>query len=215
MDPEELLKQIRAALGLPADASVEAVLAQCQKLNTGVATCAQLLGLPATTAPDQLATAAQTSLATLANALKVTGPATVQTLTTAAQKIGTQLATASQVDLTKYVPMDIYLATAGQLAKSGEDQAKRAVDEAITAGKIPPAMKDHWLAVASQNLAGFTELVGKMPVILSTASQTQSTQAPPTTQATGQQLTSEQLAIANQMGLSPDDYAKALAAEAK
>ncbi|TAN79880.1 MAG: hypothetical protein EPN20_00225, partial [Magnetospirillum sp.] len=168
MDPELLIKQIRAALGLSDTVSGESLVTHCQQLTTGAKAVAKLLGLADSTTPDQLATAAQTSFAALAVTLKQATDATMPILATAAQQLVAGADKASAVDLTKYVPMDIYLATAGQLARSGEGAVTRAVDDAMAAGKITPATKDHWLAVASQNLAGFADLMGKMPVIIAT-----------------------------------------------
>ena len=46
----------------------------------------------------------------------------------------------------------------------------RAVTDAMAAGKITPATKDHWLAVANQTLPGFTDLMTRMPVIVAASS---------------------------------------------
>ncbi|TAN61076.1 MAG: hypothetical protein EPN20_12920 [Magnetospirillum sp.] len=54
MDLTELLKQIRAACGLSADITAEAVVTHCQTLTAGATAVAKLLGLPETTPPGQL-----------------------------------------------------------------------------------------------------------------------------------------------------------------
>lgn len=216
MDPEELLKQIRAALDLAADAKVEAIAAHCQQLTAGAKTVAKLLALPETTPPAQLATAAQAAVATLATTLKLAGDATLPALATAAQQLGTQLATASQgtnqVDLTKYVPMDVHLAVASQLTElqktSATNEVTTSVDQAIKDGKLMPAMKEWGLALASQNLGAFKDYVAKAPVLVATASQQPAAAlgAP----ANGQQgkLTDEELAVANQLGQTAEQYLK-------
>lgn len=212
MDPEELLKQIRAALGLAADAKVETIAAHCQQLTAGATAVAKLLGLPATTPPDQLTTAAQAAVGTLATTLKVSGEVTLPALATAAQQIGAQLATANQVDLTKYVPMDVHLAVASQLGelqgKASTGAAERAVDDAIKAGKVTPALKGWALAMANQSLTAFQQYVEKAPVLVATAGQQPATT--PGTPANGQQgkLNDEEMAVANQLGLTAEQFLK-------
>ncbi|HYG91198.1 MAG TPA: phage protease [Azospirillum sp.] len=216
MDPEELLKQIRAALGMAADASVEAIATHCQKLTAGAGTVAKLLGLPAATPPDQLATAAQAAVTALASTLKVTGDATIPALTTAAQQLNTQLTTANQVDLTKYVPMDVHLAVAGQLTElqksTATNEVAAAVDQAIKDGKLMPAMKEWGLALANQNMTAFKDYVAKAPVLLSTASQTPHTPAPPAATAT-QRMDADVLSICNQLGTDATKVAEGLKKE--
>lgn len=210
MTPEELLAQIRAACGLPADAIAEAVTTHCQQLRVGVNAVAKLLGLPETTAPGQLATAAQAALATLATALKVTGDVDLPKLATAAQQIG---AAPAQIDLTKYVPMPVHLAVASQLTvlqgQTATTEADRAVDDAVKAGKVTPALKDWALAMASQDLTAFNDYVAKAPVLVATASQQAAAgNPPPATAAQAGKLTDEELAVACQLGVSTEQYLK-------
>ncbi|TAN61077.1 MAG: hypothetical protein EPN20_12925 [Magnetospirillum sp.] len=146
---------------------------------------------------------AQGALTALATTLKVAGEATMPVIATAAQQIA---AGAGQIDLTKYVPMDIYLALANQAAQTGEAEVTRTVDDAVTAGKIAPPMKAHWLAVASQNLAGFKELVAKMPVLVAPAGQQR--QVPGVPLATADQLNADELAVAAQLGQTAEQYRK-------
>lgn len=217
MDPTELLKQIRAALGMSDTVSDETLATHCQQLTTGARAVAKLLGLPDTTPPDQLATAAQSAIAALATALNVGGDTTIPALATAAQQIGAQLATANQgtaqVDLTKYVPMDVHLAVASQFStlqkSTATGAAESAVEDAIKAGKVTPALKGWALAMASQSLPKFLEYVDKAPVLV-TASQQQTTATPPGTLAIGVQgkLTAEELAVASQLGQTPEQYLK-------
>lgn len=210
MDPTLLLKQIRAALGVPATMADEALATHCQQLTDGAKAVAKLLGLPDTTEPSQLATAAQAAFSALAVTLKVDGAADLPKLATAAQ---TAMAGASTttVDLTKYVPMDVHLATAGQLAslqgQVGQGEVARAVDDAIAAGKLTPALKDWALAMASQDLAVFRDYVAKAPQLVAGQGQQTHTQAPPGNAKAGQ-LNAEELAVASQLGLSPEQFLK-------
>lgn len=210
MDPQELLKQIRAACGLPADASAEAVVTHCQKLAAGSTAVAKLLGLPPSTAPDQLVTAAQGAVTALAATLKVSGEATVPALATAAQQIAAA-STAAAPDPAKFVPMEVHLAVASQLTtlqgKVGATDAEREVDQAIKDGKVTPAMKDWALAFASQSLAGFQGYLAKAPRLVATAGQQrQETTGAPV--AGNQQLSDEELSVASQLGQTPEQYLK-------
>lgn len=208
MDPTLLLKQIRAALGVPATMADEALATHCQQLTDGAKAVAKLLGLPDTTEPSQLATAAQAAFSALAVTLKVDGAADLPKLATAAQAA---VADGGKVDLTKYVPMDVHLATSAQLAslqgQVGQTEVARAVDDAIAAGKLTPALKDWGLAMASQSLTAFNDYVAKAPKLVATDAQQTHTQAPPGN-ATAGQLNAEELAVASQLGLSPEQFLK-------
>lgn len=217
MDPE-LLK----LLGLPATASQADILAAVQKLMNGHTSVCKLLGIPETTTPDQVATAAQAAMTPLATALKVEPNAGLPAMASAVQAVVAQSVAAGQVDLTKYVPMAVHAEVAGQLAelqkRSVKTEADRAVEAAMAEGKVSPAQKAWAAEYASQNLPAFKAYVAAAPVIVTPATASQQGQvpggAPP---ANGQQgkLSADDLAIANQMGLSPEEYAKALAEEAK
>lgn len=206
MDPE-LLK----LLGLPATASQADVMAAIKKLQGGHAAVCKVLGIPDTTTADQVATAAQAALAPLAAALKVDAGAGLPAMASAAQ---TAMTGTAQVDLTKWVPMAVHVETASQLkvlqGQVATTEADRAVADAIQAGKVPPAQKAWAAEFASQNLAGFQSYVATAPVLVTpaTASQ-QTTAAPPTGQpATGQQLTADEVAVANQLGLTAEQFLK-------
>ncbi|WP_043743974.1 phage protease [Paramagnetospirillum magneticum] len=212
MDP--ILKALLDALGLAAGTTPEAVAAHAQKMIAGHKVAIKLLGLPETTAPDQVATAAQAAFAGLATALGVDqASATFPALATAAQTLADKAKAGGAVDLTQYIPMTAHLAVASQLAalqgQTAQSEAARAVDDAIKAGKITPALKDWALATASQDLAFFKGYVEKAPVLVATAAQGGTTQAPPPGTATGAQtLTADELAVASQLGLTAEQFAK-------
>lgn len=169
MDPAELIKQIRAALGLPDDTADDALIERCKALVA------------------------------------------------AAEKADQTTATASQVDLTRYVPMDVHLAVAGQLSSlqqsSATNEVTGAVEAAIRDGKVTPAMRDWALAYANQDLGGFRRYVDGAPVLVATASQAK---APAPEKSAGKPgLTQDQVDIAERLGLSATDYATALAETAR
>jgi len=203
MDPD-LIK----ALGLSADVTPATAAAHAQALTDGAKAIATLVGLPATSAPTQIATAAQAAVTAVAAALKLSGPATLPQIATAAQAVATG---AGQIDLTKYVPMDVHVAVASQLAtlqgEVGTSEAARVVDDAIKAGKVTPATKDWATAYASQDLPGFKSYVEKAPVLVAAASQQSGIATPPTATA-AQQLSPEEVAVAHQLGLTEEQYLK-------
>lgn len=205
----DLYKRLRAALGLADDTSEEAVVTHCQSLADGAKAAAKRLGLDAATSPALVATAAQAAVTALAASLKLGADATFPAIATAAQQLGAQIAIAGQIDLTKYVPMEAHVAVASQLAelqgKVSTTDAEREVDAAVKAGKITPALKDWALAMASQSLDAFKAYVAKAPVLVSTAGQT----TIPAIAGGAQKLSEDELAVASQLNLTPEQYAKA------
>ncbi len=209
MSLEDLLKQLRAAVGLGDDASAEAVVTHCQQLAGGASAVAKLLGLPEATKPDQLATAAQSTLTALATILKAEGAATLPALATAAQKLSS--ATGAP-DPAKYVPMDVHLAVASQLTElqgqTSASETEREVDQAVQSGKVTPAMKEWALAFASQDLPGFRKYVEKAPVLVAAAQKGQASTGKQPPASDGSKLSDEELAVAKQMGLSAEEFLK-------
>lgn len=187
-DMEELLKALRAALGLPDTADRDAVLAAAtgaQKdklaLAMAVANLAKAAGLPETTAADQVVT------------------------TLAARVSG-------QADPSQYVPMAQYTALATRLTtlETGltEDKAVAAVDAAQAAGKIVPATRDHYLAMARANLTGFTALMAASPVVVSPGPIVPGGKPPG---SSGAEFTAEDRSILALMGVDPEAAKKTAA----
>jgi len=208
MDPD-LIK----ALGLSADVTPATAAAHAQALTDGAKAIATLVGVSADATPTQIATAAQAAVTAVAAALKLSGPATLPQIATAAQQLATPLLGISpaQPDLTKYVPMDVHVAVASQLAtlqgEVGTSEVTRVVDDAIQAGKVTPATKDWAVAYASQDLPGFKSYVEKAPVLVAAASQQSGIATPPAATA-AQRLSAEEVAVAHQLGLTEDQYLK-------
>lgn len=206
MDP--WLKALLAALGMPETASQDDILKHCTALFGGYKAALKALGIAETTPPADVATAAQSAIGALATALKAPADANIAGLATAAQQL---VAGAGQVDLTKYVPKELYAATAAQLTelqgKVSKSGAERAVEDAIKAGKLTPALKDWGMATASQNLADFQAWVEKAPVLVATAAQQPAPGA--VAPAPGQQqLTADELAMCSQLGITAEDFKK-------
>lgn len=207
MDP--ILKALLQAFGLAEGATPEQIAAHGQALAEANKAAIKVLGLPAATPPAQVALAAQAAVTGLAKTIGLDGEVSMATLATAAQGLADKVKATGAVDLTRYVPMDVHLAVAGQLTQLQGDtvksQATREVDAAIEAGKLTPAMRDWGLALAGQSLEAFRGYVAKAPVLVTTASQT--TTPPPT--ATGaQQVGADRLSIARQLGVDVADVFK-------
>lgn len=137
------LTAIAAALGLGEAASEADCLGAITALQgqaTGLATVAQAAGLQADAVAGDVVTAI--------SAFKADG----------------------KPDPAKWVPAETVTAIQSQLtelqAGITKDKAEIAVDAAIAAGKVVPALRDHFIAVASANPGQFAEFEAKTPVIL-------------------------------------------------
>lgn len=217
MHPDQY-KRLRALLGLSDAVSDEALVTHCQQLADGAKAVAKLLGIDGGS-PASLATAAQASVTALATVLGVQGEATIPALATAAQQLADKAKpmVGVSVDLTRYVPMDVHMATAGQLAvlqgQTAQTEATRAVDQAVADGKVTPAQRPWALSYASQDLGAFRAYVAAAPVLVTTAAQSSASTVPPGAATGAQALTAEELAVAGQLGLTAERYLKAKEAE--
>lgn len=148
----------------------------------------------------------------IAQALSLNAEASEQDAVTAIGKLqadNKQLAlNAEQPDLEKFVPKathDLALNRA-QTAESKLQEIETAnvtavVDDAIKAGKVAPANKDMMIALCQQQgLEKFQKFIDGSPEIVSTESQQ------PKDQAQGESLTTEELAMCHQMGLSKKEF---------
>ncbi|WP_192931256.1 phage protease [Gemmobacter serpentinus] len=93
----------------------------------------------------------------------------------------------------------------------GEAEAVAAVDAAITAGKIAPVSRDYHLATcrADGGLQRFRDFAAAQPVIAPPSG----LDGKPLPKADAKTLSSEELAVCRQMGMSADDFIAARAAE--
>lgn len=178
-----LLLQLAAAFGLPETTPEAAVVAHAQTLA----------------ARDK---AHANQVASLAKTFKLGDGATPDQVALAAQQV-----VAGIPDLTQYVTMSQYNLVAAELAGLKKGEVERAVSAAIEARKIQPALKDEFTAIAAQDLGRFKAMVEKMVPLVSSE-----TQLPPGSPPAdkGAALTTEQLAICSQLGLTAEDYRKSL-----
>lgn len=103
-------------------------------------------------------------------------------------------------DPAKFVPAETVVTIQSQLsalqASIGQDKAVAAVDAAIAAGKIVPALRDHFIAVHAADPAKFAEFESKAPVILKAG------EKPANEQRSDEvELTAEDKAVCASMGL--------------
>lgn len=165
-----------------------------QQQETNEMTLAQrlaaLLGLAAAATDDDIVAKATEQVALAAETrdpAKFVPAADLSAALTRATDAETELATLKASDATK-------VATA-------------AVDDAIAAGKIAPASKDHWLAIASATPDAFTKAVEAMPAL---TAETRTRKSPDAAAGGAEGLDADQLAICSQLGLEPADFAKTL-----
>ena len=150
---DELLKQLRALLGLDKDANAEAV-------------CSAVGDLAKTA---KAATGTDTALATIAKALGCPDGATAEAVATAVTQTKAA-ADANEPDPAKFVKVEDYNTLAAEVATLKQDGATRrataAVDDAVQAGKLLPAQREWAMAYAERDLEGFEAFVAKQPQIV-------------------------------------------------
>lgn len=93
-------------------------------------------------------------------------------------------------------------------ASDKEAVALASVESAVTAGKIPPASKDHWLSIARDNPEAFDKAMAAMPQIAGLAAAAQKKDPVDGGDADG--LTADQLALCASVGIEPKAFAAAL-----
>jgi len=176
------LTALAAALGLPATATLDEIVA-------------------AATAARTAAAAASTGLATIAAAAGITGEnPTVEAVASAV----TAHRTAGAVDTTQWAPMSQLVAANARISAlettGAEEKASAAVDAAIAAGKVTPANRDWALGYAKKDLAGFNTFAGNAPAIVGQ----QQAAAAGKTPAAEITLTAEEKATASAFGITEE-----------
>lgn len=118
-------------------------------------------------------------------------------------------------DPAKFVSIDTMLALQTQVAALSADltggKVAQVVTEALDAGKLLPAQKEWALGLGKTNLAALTGYLETAPVIAALAgTQTDGKKPEGAGNGTGTAaLTATQLSVAAQLGVSPEDFAKA------
>lgn len=182
--PMDFIAQLRAALGLSADTTEDAVLAAVTAAKTrldahaaSTASIARVAGLPADAAPAAVATRVELHF---------------QGADSEEAKLR-QLVTTLQAEVTT-------LAAAGRRAA-----AEAYVDDAIKAGKPVRPLRDHYISRHMSDPAAVEKEIGALISIHSGG-----VKPPPAAAGAAATLSDEQLQVCSLMGLDPAKYAETL-----
>lgn len=160
---------------------------------------------------------------TVLEALGLPGTASVVDVVTAINSLKSEktvaLNAAQHPDPEKFVPKADHQLALNRITEfetadkaRADKEAEGAVDAAITAGKIAPASRDYHLATcrAEGGLDRFRAFVETQPVIAAPSNLDKKDPA-----ALPGKLNAEELAVCRQLGMSPEEFAAARAAEGK
>lgn len=133
--------RITGALGLPATADADAVIARCSA-----------------------ALEAEQTLGKVSTIFTLPTTATADDVVRTAQSVQTRSTTAP--DPSKFIPVEQHEAVCAELTRVTNAQVDEAVDQAVRDGKLTPANKDWGRSLASSNRKAFDEFVAKQPAIV-------------------------------------------------
>lgn len=184
MTLEEILAQLRAALGLAAETDAPAIVAACTAARTEIAATAAVL-------------------APLGVAVGVAANATLTDLVAAAK---TKLETGAP-DPAQFVPMaafqELQTKVSTLLNDGAQSKATLAVNAAMQAGKVSPALKDWAISYASKDPAGFEAWTKAAPAIVKPQGGLVPNGGPPSDGGTGDEAA---LAVCAKLGITLDAY---------
>lgn len=191
---EELLKALRAALGLPENATQETALAKVGDLVKSAGTASE-------------------TVAAIRKTLKLDEAAGADAIAKAIETAMTKEKTAD-VDPNAFVPRAEFDRVSTALATTQKDlsaiqtglagdKATGAVEAAMREGKIAPASKDWALAYASKDPEGFKAFCKAAPVVVASGGGLDKN--PP---KAGDPLSEEEKATCRQLGLSEGEFKK-------
>lgn len=100
---------------------------------------------------------------------------------------------------------------ADQEKAANETRVAELIDGAVKAGKIAPAAKDHFAAIALNNFDATKAAIDAMPAVVTEGVDPDLDKSDPAAVASNKTLTEQQKATCRQLGLSEEEYAKALA----
>lgn len=187
------MDKIALALGLPADATIDAVLTAIARMG----------GAPpsmATAAVDLNTAAAKTAAA----ALGLAADATADQIFTAAAAAAT--AASATPDPAKYVPVAALAEATARLAVLETERHGRILTAAAEAGKISPALRGWAADFLKKDEAGFTAWLAAAPAIITAGAALNGQPAAP---ENAHGLTADELQTAANLGLSAEAFATA------
>ena len=181
------------------------------------------LGLPETT-PEPAAIAALTALGPLqplqaranvatavCTALKLPADATPEAVTAACTTLRT--AQPGTPDPAKFVPIESVTALQGQIAaltaRQLDADIEAQVKPALADGRLLPALETWARDLGKKDIAALTAFIGASKPIPALAGTQTGGKAPTATASGDQQLSADELAVCNSMGITPEAYRKA------
>ena len=207
------LEKLRKALGLPADAGEDKILAAATAAAaavTALGTVATTLGLETGAGHDAVQAAAKAAVdghkavARAAGLEETAKPGEVETAVKEAKASATASGTP---DPSKFVPRAEFDRVSERLKavedSGAEEKATAAVDAAVKAGKIAPAQRDWALDYAKSSPDGFKAYVDAAPAIVDPGSR--STPGPGTPDPNAE-LTADEIAHCRAMRITPEKF---------
>lgn len=176
------MDKIALALGLPADATIDAILAAIARMGG----------------------AAPASMATAASALGLAADATADQIFTAAAAAAT--AASGTPDPAKYVPVAALTEATARLAVLETERHDRILTAAAEAGKISPALRSWAADFLKKDEAGFTAWLAAAPAIITAGAALNGQPAAP---ENAHGLTADELQTAANLGLTAEAFATA------
>ncbi|MEX2450918.1 MAG: phage protease [Rhodospirillales bacterium] len=205
---EKLLKALAAIVGLDEKADEKTILAKVEEIAKASAATKE-----AKESGDQLVKALCTALKLPEDSKPDVIVKTITDLATAKAAAGDKADPGKEADGKdkpgQYAPIEMVTELAKQLtdlqANVDKDKVAEAVDKAMAAGKITPAMKDWAVGFARKDMAAFETFVEKQPVIVKAAANVPGTQP----NKAGAQLDEEELATCRLTGVDPKKFKEA------
>lgn len=179
-EPEMNLSALAVSLGLPADATLDQILAAQTAQAARLSAASAALGVASDATAEQIAAA---GAALKPDPKKVAGEGDV------------------------IVPASVFADMQTRLGALEGDKVAAVVDQAVKDGKIVPASRESMLAWARKDFATFQAYLGTAPVIVAAGSVVTGG-APAGDPVLG--LTTVQRQAASALGIKPADYAKGL-----
>ncbi|WP_440411133.1 phage protease [Neorhizobium petrolearium] len=204
---EVSMKRVLAALGLSEGAGEDDVLTAINSLLTSSTAIAVAAGLTKDAKSEAILAAVQSTVADRKKIAIAAGQKEDATTDQIVEAFRSKQ-TATSPDPTQFVPIaqvEAMQADIKALQKQlQDDKAEEAVEDAIRAGKIAPALKEWALDMHKASPAKFEEFVGKAPVL--TSQQRTATAKAPGEAASA--LDDADLAVMRQMGLTEEQMLK-------
>lgn len=189
---DETMKAIAAALGLGEDATPEAILEAVKTLKGDLDQVKEEVAAPADADGAEIIEKIEEK---------------IEAEVASAKKKAT--ASSDNPDPAKFVPIEqvaeLQKAVASLQTESTKNKAQAAVDAAVKQGKLPPALKDWGLALASKDMKAFDAYVEKSPTLVTAGAEDDPSKKKA---ATGAALDDDQKALCAQLGIKEENYAE-------